>query len=130
MIVAEQVVVPLDVPVETLYGVLSSVAPAWMTETKPGVNLALFVVGDKADTTQEWLVNLGEDPVRLDKDQLLSGLHPVEIQRPVKCDRSREPVTEECPVEILPMGLQEQVAFDSRAQFRDLLTEYQDISVN
>src|SRR5678815_2918815 len=59
VIVAEEVVVSpkcqFDVPVKTLYGDLSSVAPAWMTDAKeirPGVHLARVVVGDDAGTTQ------------------------------------------------------------------------------
>jgi len=88
VIVAEEVIVfpkcQGDVPVRTLYGDLSTIAPAWMTEAKeiqPGVHLARVVVGDKADTTRVRVVNLNEAPIKLTKDQLLGGLHPVEVDR-------------------------------------------------
>src|SRR5678815_5464100 len=71
VIVAEEVLVSpksqRDVPIKTMYGDLTTVAPAWMTEAReiqPGVHLARVVVGDHADA-QVRVVNLSEDPVRL-----------------------------------------------------------------
>ena len=64
VIVAEEVMVSpkcqLDIPVKTLYGDLTTIAPAWMTEAReiqPGVHLARVVVGDSAET-QVRVVNL------------------------------------------------------------------------
>src|SRR5678815_1250536 len=88
VIVPEEVLVSpksqRDIPVKTMYGNLTTVAPAWMTEAKeiqPGVHLARVVVGDKADTTQVRIVNLNEGPVRFAKDLPLGGLHPVQVDR-------------------------------------------------
>src|SRR6218665_1699199 len=134
VIVAQEVVVApkcqLDVPVKTVYGNLSSIAPAWMTEAKelePGVHLARVVVDDSAETTQVRIVNLTDGPVRLGKDRLLGGLHPVEIETKGKCDRSREPTGEVSPVDALMNDLPEEVTGDVRAQLRDLLEEYRDV---
>ena len=134
VIVAEDVVVSpkcqFDVPVKTLFGDLSSVAPAWMTDAKeirPGVHLARVVVGDDAGTTQVRVVNLTEEPVRLVKDQLLGGLHPVEVECRETREEGQEPVGEAVPCEMLLADLPEEVMPETREQLRELLTEFSDV---
>src|SRR5688572_16895496 len=85
VIVAEEVLVSpksqRDIPVKTMYGDLTTVAPAWMTEAKeiqPGVHLARVVVGDYADARVR-VVNLSEDPVRLPKDRPLGEFYSCNI---------------------------------------------------
>ena len=134
VIVAEEVEVSpksqYDIPVRTLYGDLSTVAPAWMTEAKeiqPGVHLARVVVGDKADTTQVRVVNLNEGPVRFAKDLPLGGLHPVQVDRSTVSARDVGTLSEASPSEMLLADLPEEVPIDTRTQLEKLLLEYQDV---
>src|SRR5678815_6088946 len=134
VIVAEEVEVSpksqYDIPVRTLYGDLSTVAPAWMTEAKeiqPGVHLARVVVGDKADTTQVRVVNLNEGPVRFAKDLPLGGLQPVQVDRSTVSARDVGTLSEASPSEMLLADLPEEVPIDTRTQLEKLLLEYQDV---
>jgi transposase InsO family protein/predicted aspartyl protease len=134
VIVAEEVLVSpkcqRDVPVKTLYGDITTVAPAWMTEAKeiqPGVHLARVVIGDRVGTTQVRVVNLSEDPVRLIKDQMLSGLHPVEVEPGKKADKNVGSASEISPCDFLLADLPEEVAPEIRGRLSDLLEEYRDV---
>src|SRR5688572_2751311 len=131
VIVAEEVMVSpkcqLDIPVKTLYGDLTTIAPAWMTEAReiqPGVHLARVVVGDSAET-QVRVVNLNDGPVRLPKDQPLGGLHPVEVSE-VKPGSDDEVDKASLSDEMLA-DLPEEVPPEIRERLQKLLTEFKDI---
>src|SRR5678816_3457295 len=96
-------------------------------EIRPGVHLARVVVGDDAGMTQVRVVNLTEDPVRLVKDQLLGGLHPVEVEYREAREEGQEPVGEAVPCEMLLADLPEEVTPETREQLRGLLTEFSDV---
>lgn len=134
MIVAQEVVVApkcqRDVPVRTLYGHLSSTAPAWMTEAKelqPGVHLARVVVGGNADTAEVRVININEAPVKLDKDKLLGGLHPVEIEYHETSDRHQKSVDGNSHVATLLAALSDEVTPDIKAKAEELLNKFSDI---
>jgi len=87
VVVAEEIVVApksqCDIPSKMQYGNLSSIAPAWMTETaqiSPGVHIARVMVRDDADRAPVRVLNLGERPATLTKDQVICQLHPVEVE--------------------------------------------------
>lgn len=134
MIVAQEVVVApkcqRDVPVRTLYGHLSSTAPPWMTEAKefqPGVHLARVVVGGNADTAEVRVININEEPIKLDKDQLLGGLHPVEIEYHETSDRDQRSVDGNSHVAALLAALSDEVTADIKAKAEELLNKFSDI---
>ena len=131
VIVAEEVVVSpkcqIDIPVKTLYGDLTTVAPAWMTEAReiqPGVHLARVVVGNSAET-QVRVVNLNDGPVRLPKDQSLGGLHPVEVSEVIR--KSVDEADQASPNDEMLANLPEEVPFETRERLSALLTEFKDI---
>src|SRR5688572_11565551 len=120
VIVAEEVIVSprcqSDVPVRTLYGDLTTVAPAWMTEAQeiqPGVHLARVVVDDHADNRVR-IINLSENEVRLSKDQMLGGLHPVEVESSRERDENAGPIDAVSPSEMLLADLPDDVTPDIR----------------
>src|SRR5678815_4377150 len=133
VIVAEEVLVSpksqRDIPVKTMYGDLTTVAPAWMTEAKeiqPGVHLARVVVGDYADARVR-VVNLSEDPVRLSKDRPLGELHPVEVEL---CETNRDDgdaVGQASPTDKLIADLPVEVPAEIRERLGALLVKYNDV---
>ena len=133
VIVAEEVLVSpksqRDIPVKTMYGDLTTVAPAWITEAReiqPGVHLARVVVGDYADTRVR-VVNLSEDPVRLPKDRPLGELHPVQVElTEINCE-DREAAGQASPSEQLLSDLPEEVPPEIRERLGALPVEYSDI---
>src|ERR1043165_6707022 len=133
VIVAEEVLVSpksqRDIPIKTMYGDPTTIAPAWMTEAReiqPGVHLARVVIGDHADARVR-VVNLSEDPVRLSKDRPLGELHPVEIEL---CETKRahgDAVDQASPSEKLLADLPEEVPREIRERLRALLEEFKDV---
>src|SRR5688572_29418097 len=133
VIVAEEVIVSprcqSDVPVRTLYGDLTTIAPAWMTEAQeiqPGVHLARVVIDDHADSRVR-IVNLSENEVRLTKDQMLGGLHPVEVEVNRQNDESTGPKDAVTPSEMLLADLPDDVSPEIRERLSGLLVEYSDV---
>src|SRR5688572_30227604 len=133
VIVAEEVLVSpksqRDIPVNTMFGDLTTIAPAWMTEAKeiqPGVHLARVVVGDYADARVR-VVNLSEDPVRLSKDRPLGELHPVEVEL---CETNRDgedAVGQASPIDKLLADLPVEVPAEIRERLGALLVKYNDV---
>lgn len=69
------------------------------TEIQPGVHPARVVVGDCADTTQVRLVILNEIPVKLIRDKLLGGLHPVGVEHGSASDEERGQVDDDFSID-------------------------------
>ena len=133
VIIAEEVVVPpkcqSEVSVKTLYGDLTTIAPAWMTEAQeiqPGVHLARVVVGDRADASVR-VVNLSDETVTLTKDRFLGGLHPVEVELGTGRGQGTAPVSEISPRDMLMADLPEEVPSEIRERLDKLLLEYRDV---
>ena len=133
VIVAEEVLVApksqRDIPIKTMYGDLTTVAPAWMTEAReiqPGVHLARVVVGDHADARVR-VVNLSEDPVRLPKDRPLGELHPVQVEISERNRENGDAVDHASPSEKLLADLPEEVPPEIRERLSALLIEYGDV---
>jgi len=119
-----------DVAVRTLYGDLSSTAPAWMTETKeiqPGVHLARVVVRGGNDATQVRVINLNGEPVKLGKDQLLGGLHPVEVDVLESSGGHKETAGDGFSLTALLEDLPTEVTPKIRTQLERLLNDYRDV---
>src|SRR6218665_2725559 len=134
VIVAEAVEVSpksqFDVAVRTLYGDLSSTAPAWMTETKeiqPGIPLARVVVRGGNDAIQVRVINLNEEPVTLGKDQLLGGLHPVEVDVLESSGEPKETSGDGFSLSALLEDLPTEVTPKIRTQLERLLNDYRDV---
>src|SRR6218665_1528131 len=134
VIVAEAVEVSpksqFDVAVRTLYGDLSSTAPAWMTETKeiqPGVHLARVVVRGGNEAIQVRVINLNEEPVTLGKDQLLGGLHPVEVDVLESSGEPKETSGDGFSLAALLEDLPTEVTPKIRTQLERLLNDYRNV---
>ena len=131
VIVAEDVLIPpkcqQDIAAKTLFGNLSAMAPAWMTEVReimPGVHVARVLVNEKASNSLVRVVNLTKEPIRLDKDQLLGGLYPVQIEVSGETQESPgEPPFEEALLNELP----EDVPHEAKKKLEGLLREYRDV---
>src|SRR5688572_22186792 len=133
VIVAEEVLVApksqRDIPIKTMYGDLTTVAPAWMTEAReiqPGVHLARVVVGDHVDARVR-VVNLSEDPVRLPKDRPLGELHPVQVEISERNRGNGDAVDHASPSEKLLADLPEEVPPEIRERLSALLIECGDV---
>jgi len=131
VIVAEEVLIPpkcqQDISAKTLYENLSATASAWMTEVKeivPGLHVARVLVDEKDPHTMVRVVNLTDEPIRLGKDQLLGGLHPVQVELR---DEVQEKTEETQFLEKLLGDLTEDVPLETRKKLERLLEEYRDV---
>lgn len=94
---------------------------------QPGVHLARVVVGGNADTAEVRVININEEPIKLDKDQLLGGLHPVEIEYHETSDRDQRSVDGNSHVAALLAALSDEVTADIKAKAEELLNKFSDI---
>ena len=69
------------------------------------------------------IVNLNEDSVRLAKDQILGGLHPVQVELSETHEGNAGPVSVASPSESLLADLPEEVPPDIRERLGKMLVE-------
>src|SRR5688572_26790409 len=101
-----------------------------MTDTRelqPGLHVARVLVGDNAKSTRVRVVNLTAHQVTLEKDQLLGGLYPVQIDLSETKESPAEAELVEESVEDLMKGISEEVPSESRDRLESLLREYHDV---
>lgn len=134
VVVAEEVVVSprsqCDVPSKTLYGSLAVCAPAWMTETSevvPGVYVARVLVEDSANAAQVRVINLNEQPAKLCKDQVIGGLHPVQVAEEEEEMNQVEALDEHKVVKDLMAELADDAPMEAKEKLECLLKTYKDV---
>jgi len=94
-------------------------------EIQPGVHLARVVVDDHADSRVR-IVNLSENLVRLTKDQMLGGLHPVEVETNKQNDENVGPIDAVTPSEMLLADLPDDTTPEIRERLSEKPVEYGD----
>src|ERR1700733_2776709 len=132
VIVAEDVVVlakcQQDVTARTQYSGLSAIAPAWITEPRalqPGVHVARIVVNENSELIPVRVANLTQEPVKLEKGQLLGGLHPVEIETLTVAREA--PLNKANVQEKWFQDLVKEVPVEAKSRLESLISDYRDI---
>lgn len=118
-----------DVPSKTLYRSLGVMTPAWMTETvelSPGVRVARVLLNDAGGECQVQIVNLGERSVRLNKNQDIGELHPVQVNEEVTMSLKLQDKNEELMSKTLMEYMSVEVPCEAKEQLRELSIDHDD----